>query len=100
MDRDVKKSSIKAVPYSENQLEHSSGFSKLENEYSDLAYEFNWLLKLRCGYKFDSIIAKAANIVKDTCPDTCPVVILVIKLLNIGFLNAQCLITIVLNISV
>jgi len=72
LDRDVKKSSIKAVPYSENQLEHSSGFSKLENEYSDLAYEFNWLLKLRCGYKFDSIIAKAANIVKDTCPDTCP----------------------------
>jgi len=37
-DRDVKKSSIKAVSYSENQLEHFSGFSKLEIEYPDLAY--------------------------------------------------------------
>jgi len=27
--------------------------------------------KLRCGYRFDSVVAKAANIVKDTCPDTC-----------------------------
>ena len=26
------------------------------------------MLKLRCGYRFDSIVAKAANIVKDTCP--------------------------------
>jgi len=32
----------------------------------------NWLLKLRCGYRFDSVVAKAANIVKDTCPATCP----------------------------
>ena len=71
-NRDVKKSSIKAVSYSENQLEHSSNFSKLEIEYPDLAYGFNWLLKLRCGYGFDSIVAKAVNIVKDTCPDTCP----------------------------
>jgi len=68
----LKKSSIKAVSYTENQLELSSGFSKLEIEYPDLAYGFNWLLKLRCGYRFDSIVAKAANIVKDTCPDTCP----------------------------
>ena len=36
-----------------NQLELSSGFSKLEIEYPDLAYGFNWLLKLRCGYRFD-----------------------------------------------
>jgi len=70
-NRDVKKSSIKAVSYSENLLEHSSDFSKLEIEYPDLAYGFNWLLKLRYGYRFDSIVAKTANIVKDTCPDTC-----------------------------
>jgi len=50
-DRDVKKSSIKAVYYSKNQLEHSSGFPKLEIEYPDLAYGFNWLLKLRCGIR-------------------------------------------------
>jgi len=58
--------------YSENKLEHSSDFSKLEIEYPDLAYGFNWLLKLRCRYRFDIIVVKAANIVKDTCPDTCP----------------------------
>jgi len=40
-DRDVKKSLIKEVSYSENQLERSSYFSKLEIEYPDLAY-FNW----------------------------------------------------------
>ena len=67
---DTKKSSIKAISYSENLLEHSPEFSKLEIEYPDLTYRFNWLLKLRCGYRFDSIVAKAANIVNiiDTCP--------------------------------
>jgi len=40
-DRDVKKSSIKAVSYSENQLEHSSDFSKLKIEYPNFAYGFN-----------------------------------------------------------
>ena len=40
----LKKSSIKAVSYSENQLEHSSDFSKLEIEYPDLVYGFNRLL--------------------------------------------------------
>jgi len=39
----------------------------LEIEYPDLAYGFNWLLKLRGGYRFDSVVAKDANIVKDTC---------------------------------
>ena len=39
-NRDVKKSSIKAVSYSENLLEHSSDFSKLEIEYPDLMYGF------------------------------------------------------------
>jgi len=71
-ERDVENASIKAVSYSENLLEHSSVFSKLEIEYPDLAYGFNWLLKLRCGYRFDSVVAKAANIVNDSCPDTCP----------------------------
>ena len=46
----LKKSSIKAVSYSENQIEHSSDFSKLEIKYPDLAYGFIWLLKLRCRY--------------------------------------------------
>jgi len=62
-DRNVKKSSIKTVFYSEILFEHSSDFPKLKIEYPDLAYGFNWLLKLRYGYRFDSIVAKAANIV-------------------------------------
>ena len=68
----LKKTSIKAVSYPENPLEHSLDFSKIEIEYPDLAYGFNWLLKLRCGYRFDNIVVEVANIVKDTCPDTCP----------------------------
>ena len=70
--RDVKISSIKAVSYSENLLEYSSDFSKLEIEYPYLAYGFNWLLKLLYGYRYDSIVSKTANIVKNTCPYTCP----------------------------
>ena len=46
-ERDVKKSSIKAVSYSENLLEHFSDFSKLEIEYPDLAYGFNWLIVIK-----------------------------------------------------
>jgi len=49
-DRDIKKSSVNVAFYSENLLEHSSDFRKLEIEYPELAYGFNWLLKLRCGY--------------------------------------------------
>ena len=40
-----------------HQLKQFLIFSKLEIEYPDLAYGFNWLLKLRCGYRFDSIVA-------------------------------------------
>ena len=55
----LKNHRLKQFLYSENQLEHSSGFSKLEIEYPDIACGFNWLLKLRCGYGFDSIVAKS-----------------------------------------
>jgi len=47
----LKNHQIKAVSYSKNLLEHSSDFSKLEIEYPDLAYGFNWLLRLRNIYQ-------------------------------------------------
>jgi len=67
-----KNNSKKADFYSENLFEKSSNFRKLEIEYPDLAYGFNWLLKIRCDYRFDSIIAKKVNIVNDNCSVTCP----------------------------
>ena len=68
----LKKSFVKVVFYLEILFEHSSDFRKLEIEYPNLAYEFNWLLKLRCGYRFNSIIVKATKFVNYSFPDTCP----------------------------
>jgi len=71
-NRDVKKDSVKAVTYCDNHLELSRDYLHLELEYPNLAYGFNWLLKIRSGYKFNSEIAKAAKLVSDSCPDYCP----------------------------
>jgi len=45
---------LKVVFYSENLFEHFFDIGKLENEYPDLAYRFNKLLRLRYGYRFDN----------------------------------------------
>jgi len=65
----------KLLSIRKNLFEHSSDFRKLEIDYPDLVYGFNWLLKPRCGYRFDiySTIAKAVKICfNNSWPDTCP----------------------------
>jgi len=59
---DMKKDSIKAKSYDNNNFEKTSEYLKLCYEYPEYSYGLYWLF----------IVAKAANIVKDTCLDTCP----------------------------
>jgi len=41
-------------------------------DYSELSLGFQWLMKARCGYKFDASVAKAAKLVTEDCPNFCP----------------------------
>jgi len=69
--RDMKINSIKAEFYDKNKFEETSKFVKLCYEYPDLSYGFYWLLRARSGYRLDAIIAKAAKIIDQMCPNFC-----------------------------
>ena len=47
-------------------------YIKLNLEYPQYTRGFHWLLKARCGYKTDSKVLKAANLVNSSFPDCCP----------------------------
>jgi len=38
----------------------------------NLALGSDGVLCSRCGYKFDTRVAKAANMIEDDCPERCP----------------------------
>jgi len=76
----MKINSIKAEFYDKNKFEETSKFIKLCYEYSDLLYDFYWLLRARSGYRLDARIAKAAKIIDQMCPNFVPFV----KVINNG----------------
>ena len=71
-NRDVKKYSIKAQFYDDNKFEETADYLKLCYDYPELSLGFQWLLKARCGYKFNASVAKAAKIVTKYYPKFCP----------------------------
>ena len=60
---DMKKDSIKAKSYDDNNFEKTSKYLKLCYEYLEYSYGFYWLLKAQSGYKLDARVAKAAKII-------------------------------------
>ena len=71
-NRDLLINSIKGKEYINNNFEVSRDYIKLNLEYPQYTKGFHWLLKARCGYKTDSKVLKAANLVNSSFPDICP----------------------------
>ena len=69
--RDFLKESIKAKKYIKYKFEETRDYNKLNLEYPQYTKGFHWLLKARCGYKLDSAVLKAANLVNSSFPDCC-----------------------------
>jgi len=82
--------SIKAKTYKNNNFEKTREYLKLNYKYPEFNIGFRWVLRARCGYKFDTRVAKAAKMIEEDCPERCPCCYRKIVILNwnIGFLNA------------
>jgi len=52
---------IKAKAYKKNKFEKTRKYLKLYYKYPEFSIDFRWVLRTRCGYKFDARVAKAAK---------------------------------------
>jgi len=64
--------SIKAKAYKNNNFEKTREYLKLNYKYPEFSIGFRWVLRARCGYKFDARVAKAAKMIEEDCPERCP----------------------------
>jgi len=84
--------SIKAKAYKNNNFEKIREYLKLNYKYPEFSIGFQWVIRARCGYKFDARVAKAANMIEEDCPERCSYCYRKIVILdwNIGFLISKC----------
>ena len=71
-ERDVKRKSIKAEFYDNQNFNATNKFMDLCYDYPELSLGFQGILKARCGYKLDARVAKAAKLITMDCPNYCP----------------------------
>ena len=71
-DRDMTGKSIKTKAYKNNNFEKTREYLKLNYKYSEFSIGFRWVLRARCGYKFDARVAKTAKVIEEDCPKRCP----------------------------
>ena len=51
---------------------NSRNLFNLSCKYTNLSLGFNWILRLRCGYKYNTTIAIGSCRVTENCPKCCP----------------------------
>jgi hypothetical protein len=61
--------SIKAISYI---FEKTRKYLTLNYKYPEFSIGYRWVLRARCGYKFDARVAKAAKMIEEDCPERCP----------------------------
>jgi len=64
--------SIKAKAYKNNNFEKTREYLKLNYKNPEFSIGFRWVLRAKCGYKLDALVAKAAKIIEEDCPERCP----------------------------
>ena len=64
--------SIKAKTYKNNNFEETREYLKLNYKYPEFSVGFRWVLRARCGYKFDARVAKVAKMIEEDCPKRYP----------------------------
>ena len=68
-DRNMAGKSIKAISYI---FEKTRKYLTLNYKYPEFSIGYRWVLRARCGYKFDARVAKAAKMIEEDCPERCP----------------------------
>jgi len=63
---------IKGMNYDNFKFINTRNLFKLSLEYPYLSLGFNWILRLRAGYKYNTIITIRSDRVSDDCPKFCP----------------------------
>jgi hypothetical protein len=71
-NRDMTGKSIKAKAYKKNKFEKTRDYLKFNFKYPEFSIGFRWVLRARCGYKFDARIAKTAKMIEDYCLERYP----------------------------
>ena len=71
-DRELAGKSIKAKAYKNNKFEKTREYLKLNYKYPEFSIGFQWVLRAICGYKFDALVAIAAKMIEENCPERCP----------------------------
>jgi len=70
--RDMAGKPIKAKTYKKNNFEKTRNYLKLNFKYPEYSIGFRWVLRARCGYKFNARVTKDVNMIEDDCPEWCP----------------------------
>ncbi|KAG4102570.1 hypothetical protein H8356DRAFT_1324470 [Neocallimastix lanati (nom. inval.)] len=58
--------------YIKNKFEKTREYLKLNYKYPEFSIGFRWVLRARCGYKFDARVTKAAKMIEEDCPESNP----------------------------
>ena len=61
LDRDMAGKLINAKAYNINKFVKTRDYLKLNFKYPEFSIGFRWVLRARCGYKFDARVTKAAK---------------------------------------
>jgi len=72
LNRNIVRKSINTNAYKKNEFKKTWNYIKLNFKYPEYNIGFQWILRARCGYKFNARVDKAANIIEDKCPECCP----------------------------
>jgi len=64
--------SSKANNYIKYKYDHFNYIRELNLKHPKYHLGFLWILRIRCGFKFNSIIARRSKLVSDNCPNYCP----------------------------
>jgi len=64
--------SVKAFIYKKYHFESTRRYINLTVKYPQFTLGFLWLLRIRCGYRFDASVAIAAGLVSENIPRYCP----------------------------
>ena len=60
------------MDYKNKEFEKTRDYLKLNFKYPEYSIGFRQILHTRCGYKFDTRVVKATNMIEDDCPECCP----------------------------
>ena len=63
---------IKSQNYDSNKFSNNKAIIMFSLKYPQFNLGFSWIIRLRCGYKYNTTIAIRMGRVSEDCPKSCP----------------------------